>query len=347
MELIKEEFADIYGGRKKVRLNKKEKVLIKLIKTELTKKIGGLVENESKDLEIDKQVKIDLEDMTKKFIYGTYIAKQVNTNNNYDVNDYLKIQDYDDNDINIFLQQLILIQHAKLQARQLQSTEPLKKPPFEKVLTLLEKFLKIYVFLRTIIRKFKELQNNSSSSSSGYPSYGSSQSSQPKKRITYFKVVKSLVSELQNKFISFIKNDINIKIMKITIETISNFTSTYNIDDQIKRLDTFDNDIKQLIKIKAINPKYYSLDVANNIKEFTIKGEIIIFNILIFNSADSSQEIYYIDDDYKLDDNESDSLNSGINSGIKKKIYKATGKIQGEDKPEKYILQLSNNSPYN
>ena len=29
MELIKKEFADIYGGRKKVRLNKKEKVLIK------------------------------------------------------------------------------------------------------------------------------------------------------------------------------------------------------------------------------------------------------------------------------------------------------------------------------
>jgi hypothetical protein len=38
---IKEEFTDIYGGRKKVRLNKKEKVLIKLIKTELTKKIIG------------------------------------------------------------------------------------------------------------------------------------------------------------------------------------------------------------------------------------------------------------------------------------------------------------------
>ena len=70
MELIKEKFADIYGGRKKVRLNKKEKVLIKVIKTELTKKIGGLGENESKDLEIDKQVKIDIEDMTKKFKYG-------------------------------------------------------------------------------------------------------------------------------------------------------------------------------------------------------------------------------------------------------------------------------------
>jgi hypothetical protein len=345
MELIKEEFADIYGGRKKVRLNKKEKVLIKLIKTELTKKIGGLGENESKDLEIDKQVKIDLEDMTKKFRYGTYIANQVNTNNNYDVNDYLKIQDYDDNDIIIFLQQLILLQQAK--SRQLQSTEPLKKQPFEKVLTLLETFLKIYVFLRTIIRKFKELQNNSSSSSSGYSSsYGSSQSSQSKKRIISFRVVKSLVSELQNKFNSFIKNDINIKIMKITIETLSNFISNYNIDEQIKRLDTLYNDIKQLIKTKAINSKYYSLDVANNIKEFTIKGEIIIFNILIFNSADSSQEIYYIDDDYKLDDNDGDS-NHSFNSGIKKKIYKATGKIQGEDKPEKYILQFPNNSQYN
>jgi len=345
MELIKEEFADIYGGRKKVRLNKKEKVLIKLIKTELTKKIGGLGENESKDLEIDKQVKIDLEDMTKKCKYGAYIAKQVNTNNNYDVNDYLKIQDYYDNDIMIFFNQLMLLQQAKLQPRQPQSTEPLKKQPSEKVLTLLQKFLKIYVFLRMIITKFKELQNNSSSSSSGYPSYGSSQSSQSKKRIISFRVVKSLVSELQNKFTSFINNDINIKIMKITIETISNFISTYNIDEQIKRLDTFYNDIKQLIKTKAINSKYYSLDVENNIKEFNIKDEIIIFNILIFNSTDSSQEIYYIDDDYKLDDNYVDGDN--INSGIKKKIYKATGKIQGEDKPEKYIFKPSDNFQYN
>jgi hypothetical protein len=346
MELIKEEFADIYGGRKKVRLNKKEKVLIKLIKTELTKKIGGLGENESKDLDIDKQVKIDLEDMTKKFIYGAYIAKQVNTNNNYDVNDYLKIQDYHDNDIINFIQQLMLLQRAKLQARQLQSTEPLKKQPSEKVLTLLEKFLKIYVFLRMIITKFKELQNNSSSSSSGYSSsYGSSQSSQSKKRIISFKAVKSLVSELQNKFTSFIKNDINIKIMKITIETLSNFTFTYNIDEQIKRLDTFYIDIKQLIKNKAINPTYYILDVNNNIKESNIKDEIIIFNILIFNGTDSSQEIYYIDNDYKLDYNDGDS--SSLNSGIKKKIYKATGKIQGEDKPEKYILHSSINSSIN
>jgi hypothetical protein len=338
---IKEEFADIYGGRKKVRLNKKEKVLIKLIKTELTKKVGGLGENESKDLEIDKQVKIDLEDMTKKFKYGVHIAKQVDKNNNYDVNDYLKIQDYYDNDIIILFRQLMILQHAKSEAPQLQSTEPLKKQPSEKVLTLLEKFFKIYVFLRMIITKFKELQNNSSSSSSGYPSYGSSQSSQSKKRIISFRGVKSLVSELQNKFTSFIKNDTNIKIMKITIDAISNFTSTYNIDEQIKKLDTFYNEIKQLIKTKAINPKYYTLDVDNNIKEDNIKGEIIIFNILIFNSTDSSQEIYYIDDDYKLDN---DLGSDSLNSGIKKRIYKATGKIQGEDKPEKYILQSSNNS---
>jgi hypothetical protein len=64
MELIKKEFADIYGGRKKVRLNKKEKELLKLFETELTKKIiGGVEENESKDIEIDKQL-INKYDMT-------------------------------------------------------------------------------------------------------------------------------------------------------------------------------------------------------------------------------------------------------------------------------------------
>ena len=55
-DYIKKEFTDIYGGRKKVRLNKKEK--------ELTKKIiGGVEENESKDVEIDKQL-INKYDMT-------------------------------------------------------------------------------------------------------------------------------------------------------------------------------------------------------------------------------------------------------------------------------------------